>query len=133
MIWLEDLPGESTPDGAAKGQTIYVLYYADSLQNNGEVGIFADTYADGDPESDPSIVPPAGLLQPIRGFGKVWRENQAVRDRLGWAVAPEQGYDAAYQVDWRDPRNPVGSRCLRLLDGSVVWLGDLNNWGYLIP
>jgi hypothetical protein len=133
MIWLQGLPAESTHDGVAQGQTIYVLYYADSLQNYGEVGIFADTFVDGDPESDPSIVPPAGLQQPVRGFGKVWRNNSAVRSRLGWALESEQGYDAAYQVDWRDPINPVGSRYLRLINGSVVWLGDLNNWGYLIP
>jgi hypothetical protein len=52
---------------------------------------FDDTYSPaGDPESGPAV-PPAGLLQPVRGFGKVWREGTAarVRDRLGWATPPE--------------------------------------------
>lgn len=35
-----------------------------------------DNFVDGtDIESDPHIVPPAGRLQPTRGFGKVWRES----------------------------------------------------------
>ena len=38
--------------------------------------------------------PPAGLVEPVRGFGKVWRENPAVRQALGWATAPENGEQA---------------------------------------
>jgi hypothetical protein len=95
--------------------------------------VFEDTWTDAEPESDPAIVPPAGLLQPIRGFGKVWRNNAGVRDGLGWALSPEQGFNGAYQVDWRDPHNVVGSRYLRTIDGSVIWLGDWDNWGFVEP
>jgi hypothetical protein len=44
---------------------------------------------DGTPE--PSITAPSGLHVPVRGFGKVWREGTGakVRERLGWATAPE--------------------------------------------
>ena len=49
-----------------------------------------------DPESG-GLAPPAGLLEPIRGFGKVWRENQAVQDALGWATGIEQGNVATAQ------------------------------------
>ena len=45
----------------------------------------------------PSLTPPAGLLQPDRGFGKLWREVPEVRDMLGWAVTPEFGYTSAYE------------------------------------
>lgn len=61
---------------------------------------FEDAFVDGMPESDPSIVPPGGLYQPVRGFGLVWRTLRdysyggTVRDLLGWATAPEQGYTA---------------------------------------
>lgn len=48
-----------------------------------------DTYADGEPDSDPSLQPPAGLSQPIRGFGKAWRDNAFIRDALGWARGVE--------------------------------------------
>ncbi len=57
-----------------------------------------DTFQEGEPESDPNLVPPEGLLQPVRGFGKVWRDNAPVRDALGWATGVE--YPAESQ--WLD-------------------------------
>jgi hypothetical protein len=53
-----------------------------------------DRWHAGDPESDPTLVPPEGFYQPVRGFGLFWREANFVpagtaRDRLGWAVEPE--------------------------------------------
>jgi len=46
-------------------------------------------HTEGDPERG-GATPPAGLFAPIRGFGKLWRENAHVRNTLGWATAPEQ-------------------------------------------
>ena len=34
---------------------------------------------------------------PDRGFGKLWREQAALRDRLGWAVGPERRFDGTIQ------------------------------------
>jgi hypothetical protein len=51
---------------------------------------FEDTWKEGDPVSG-GLQPPEGFLEPTRGFGKVWREGAGVRDKLGWAKAPEQG------------------------------------------
>jgi hypothetical protein len=53
-----------------------------------------DAWRAGLPESDPSIIPPAGLFQPVRGFGIFWRNAYfspagAARDRLGWATDQE--------------------------------------------
>ena len=59
--------------------------------------VFDDTFSDGQAESDPQIVPPEGLYQPVRGFGKLWRENPEVRLKLGWAVAPEVGHTTRYR------------------------------------
>lgn len=56
-----------------------------------------DTWRDGDPSDDPAIVPPNGLYQPVRGFGKVWRERPGVREALGWATAEEAGFNAIIQ------------------------------------
>jgi hypothetical protein len=64
---------------------IYVLY------NTGTYTRFADTWIDGvDPISGGEVAP-SGLYEPIRGFGKVWRNDMTVRNGLGWATQPEAG------------------------------------------
>ena len=55
---------------------------------------YADTFSEGEPETDPALVAPEGLIQPKRGFGKVWRENGPVRAALGWAADIELPYPA---------------------------------------
>lgn len=68
---------------------IYVLYSDGRLQQ------FTDTFTAGiDPERG-GETPPSGLIEPVRGFGKVWRSNPDVRGGLGWGVAPEAGGSAA--------------------------------------
>jgi hypothetical protein len=64
-------------------KTIYVLFDDGTLQS------FPDNFVDG--TTEPNIQAPAGLYTPVRGFGKVWREGTGarVRERLGWATAPE--------------------------------------------
>ncbi|MCB9457224.1 MAG: hypothetical protein H6671_14665 [Anaerolineaceae bacterium] len=59
--------------------------------------VYEDTFNEGDAETDPTIIPPDGMFQPERGFGKLWRDTQAVRDALGWAVTPEFGYVSNYE------------------------------------
>lgn len=56
---------------------------------------FADTFQDGEPETDPAFEPPVNYQQPKRGFGKVWRENANVRDLLGWGLDYERPYTAS--------------------------------------
>ena len=50
--------------------------------------------------------PPDGRFEPVSGFGLVWRGEVAsvsdsadIRPRLGWAVAPEYGFDTVYQCE----------------------------------
>lgn len=63
--------------------------------------IYEDTFEEGMPESDPNFAPTEpGLLQPIRGFGKIWRENDELRAQLGWAIAEEVGYLANYEYHY---------------------------------
>jgi len=89
MIWLQEVR-----TGSTVYQRLILVFY-----NDGRYEKYADTFVEGvDPESDPTIVPPAGLYQPIRGFGKLWRTNTSVRDRLGWATAPEQGFYTQWQM-----------------------------------
>ncbi|HUP27406.1 MAG TPA: hypothetical protein VM409_03150, partial [Chloroflexia bacterium] len=49
-----------------------------------------DYYA-GEPQPPLNPPPPAGLTAPTLGFGKVWRDNPEVRQKLGWALAGERG------------------------------------------
>jgi hypothetical protein len=57
----------------------------------------ADTFRDGEPEDDPALQPPNGLLQPVRGFGKAWRSNAFIREALGWAVGSEAEVSSLWQ------------------------------------
>ncbi|MBM4423836.1 MAG: hypothetical protein FJ030_10640 [Chloroflexi bacterium] len=63
-----------------------------SPANYGAWFAFADSFQEGDLETDPTIVAPQNFQQPKRGFGKVWRENAEVRDGLGWALDFERPY-----------------------------------------
>lgn len=83
MIWV------------AEEDRIYVLF--DDEVFSPKWTAFADEWDVGEPIEDPSIVPPPGFYEPERGFGLVWREQPTIRDRLGWAVAPEVGFETAVQ------------------------------------
>ncbi len=85
MIWVSAL------------NVVYVIYN-DALTPRWQV--FRDDFQDGiTPEQDPQYVPPSpNLWQPRRGFGLVWRNNEWVRARLGWAIQDiETSYDMTMQ------------------------------------
>ena len=74
MFWREDV------------RHVYVL------QQDATWVAYEDTWSEGQPDRDPALVPPDGLYQPVRGFGKVWRERLGgPQARIGWATAPEHG------------------------------------------
>lgn len=56
-----------------------------------------DIWTDGIPETDPNLVPPDGLIQPIRGFGLAWRSNDILKNALGWAINGENQYPSYIQ------------------------------------
>lgn len=102
MIWRGDT------------NTIFVLYGDDSSWVT-----YPDTWVEG--EAVDTGEPPAGNFAPVRGFGKVWVE-QTLSERLGWAMANEQGYTATieeYQADGNFP-----SLGISLPGDSVVLLGE---------
>lgn len=79
MIWVQGAPN-----------IIYVLY------NTGTYQRFVDTWQSG--ETAPiGEMPPPGFFEPLRGFGKVWRDNPTVKNGLGWAVAVETGTSVTRQ------------------------------------
>jgi hypothetical protein len=79
MVWFEAT------------DSIYVFYKDARWQR------FDDAWSEDQAQSDPAFIPPAERFQPIRGFGKVWRENLNVRELLGWALGPELAFDSMIQ------------------------------------
>ncbi len=59
--------------------------------------VYDDNFVDGDIESDPEIPVPEGMQQPVRGFGKLWRENLEVRTAIGYALEDELGHTTRYE------------------------------------
>ncbi|MCL4870440.1 MAG: hypothetical protein KJ063_15860 [Anaerolineae bacterium] len=88
---------------------------------------YEDLWDPGDPEIDPTIIPPPGYYQPQRGFGLVWREQPGVRARLGWATEPEMGgYMTAVQ---RTSYPRYNDTYIRASDGHVWRLfTELSGW-----
>ncbi len=85
MIWVSAV-GNSGQSG------IYVFY------NNNTYQRFVDTWREGvDPDSS-GQAPPNGRFEPVRGFGKVWRESGGVRENLGWALQQEAAGSGAVQL-----------------------------------
>lgn len=113
MIWLE------------AHKAIYVLYPGGAWQR------FADTWTEAEPESDPALAPPDGHFQPVRGFGKVWREQLEVQEALGWATSPELGFTSQLQR----PVSAAGEQVtfVRTFNGQVYYLyeieADSGAWG----
>jgi hypothetical protein len=63
--------------------------------------VYEDTWEEGMPESVTDFAPTEpGLLQPVRGFGLLWRESPELRADLGWAIAEEVGYLANYEYHY---------------------------------
>jgi len=71
---------------------IYVLYNSGTWQG------YDDTWTSAEPEWDGFYVPPAGLYQPKRGFGKIWRGSLDMRNGLGWATTEERGFYGSVQA-----------------------------------
>jgi len=93
----------------------------------------ANTWFPGQPETDPSLTPPAGFFQPVRGFGALWRTgyvspSQVVRDRLGWATEPEFALSGAVQCDSAPKYNP----CYLTGPANVVYVLEPERSGWKV-
>ncbi len=77
--------------------TIYVFYDADE-QGNRYWESYGDSFDESSAPHSSTLTPPEGLEAPVRGFGKLWRSNEHVRNKLGWAVEGERGFTSTYQA-----------------------------------
>ncbi|MBS1250972.1 MAG: hypothetical protein MAG451_00001 [Anaerolineales bacterium] len=108
-------------------RTIYVLYDGDAPGASGRRSWdgFEDTWTPDQPESDPALQPPPDRQQPVRGFGKVWRTQPGVRERLGWALAPEEAYASPIQAFERGAVVGLGSSVyvlVRAAGAPAIWM-----------
>jgi len=80
------------------------------------------------------VAAPDGLYAPTSGFGLVWRGDvvglPGYRETLGWALAPEFGYETIWQCD---DALPSGGRswqtcALQGPEGEVIVLDPLYRW-----
>lgn len=113
MFWLED------------SNQILVLMNGNN-EFSGTYSVYQDTWAEGQPETDPTIQPPQGFVQPSRGFGQAWRNYPGVRDGLGWGTAESHGYTALVVRDGdRIIINGPDNRVYQLLEESIWLATDL--------
>lgn len=102
MIWRSDT------------REIYVLY------DEGGYETYPDTWQEGDPVVIAGT-PPPGFYAPVRGFGSLYASQPQVRERLGWATAPEAGYTMWLEtIPGGSGRYPGISTYFSLPDSSVV-------------
>lgn len=83
------------------------------------------------PDNRVGETPPPGLYEPVSGFGLLWRDEleglSGVRQRLGWALAPEFAYDTARQCvtptlyrGWRCYLQGPGGKVLEMYPDSTA-------------
>lgn len=124
MIWIK----ERFTDWVEQEGWIIVLYDDERFTTRWQV--YEDEWDEGEPDRDPTLVPPPDRYQPVRGFGLVWRQYSQVRSRLGWAIDEETAFRTTIQ---RTTRYKYNSVYLRALDGNVWHLEpELSDWEKII-
>lgn len=125
MLWFEP------------NRQIWVLVGDEVDPREGSWRCFDDSFLDGDPERDDSLDPETAITesefanaerqQPIRGFGKVWRDNEDLREALGYALMPETMHATSYEyipqgevVDDRYEQEPGEYRIESLMQYTLV-------------
>lgn len=109
MYWV------ASPSGDAGGM-IYVLYA------NGLWQEYPDTWVEGMTERA-GHSPPAGLVEPRRGFGNLWRQLGGPSASIGWALQDETGSDFGLLQAF--PNNAV---ILQFPEQSPIFMPDGKKW-----
>lgn len=112
MIWVQSQ------------DAIYVLY---NDNRSPRWQVFRDYYVDGMDEVAGEYLeaPSPGLWQPRRGFGLLWRGDQILRSRVGWAT---QEWELPYPVKVQTARDgaifisqPGDTAVFSLMPGGANW------------
>lgn len=113
MFWVGHTTQERCTDQHAftPGSGEVWVAILDSAGKSGQWLIFVDDWQDGtDPVDDPSLNPPEGMSQPVRGFGKIWRTKLSEQQRtsLGWATGDELPFATDYTYESASFKNTQG-------------------------
>ena len=104
---------------------VYVMYDGGKLEMY-PMAVYPESVRANPPDGDPNIHPPAGLRQPVRGFGLIWRDNPQVRDGVGWAIEEEARADWFYGFSAQDfVGGTIIHECrmgVRVLLNSGTWI-----------
>ncbi|MCE7981430.1 MAG: hypothetical protein DYG89_09580 [Caldilinea sp. CFX5] len=105
MLWVDHGPGQADDE-------FYVFFDESHLRSDRPrtyITLLApfQQKAGASPDNRTGETPPAGLFEPVSGFGMLWRDEfvtdpfyfRDLRARLGWALAPEAGYEFAKQCE----------------------------------
>lgn len=112
MLWREDT------------RTIYVL------KRDGTWKAYDDTWQEGRDIVKWGYVPPAGRVEPIRGFGKVWRSYLGgPSGQLGWATEPERGFYGVVQPFDRGLMLWSNRKVIFVLFNSGAWTQYSDTYG----
>lgn len=96
-----------------------------ALATSGQFWQVADSWSEGMPADDPAFSAPPGVLQPVRGFGLVWRSNAAIRDALGWGTQSEASAAGFWQDFERGALFSVGGTVYALFSAEGRHSGPL--------
>jgi hypothetical protein len=109
MVWRSDT------------RMIYILY------GDGSYEIFSDLWVAGE-EINVGETPPAPLVAPVRGFGKLWLTEPRVRQGLGWATINETAFSTVVETVVEDVwRVPIFGTYFRLPTNQVATMAG-NRW-----
>lgn len=95
---------------------IYIMYDDDALPR---WRVYRDYFEDGMTEMAPDMEePPASTLwQPRRGFGLLWRTDERIQERIGWAL---QEWEQPYSVQ------------VQTSDEGAIFVNDPDDWVFIL-
>jgi hypothetical protein len=116
----------------------HMVWRSDTLQihvlhADGSCETYEDSWHEGDPVEIPGS-PSPGLYAPVRGFGNLYASRPDLRERLGWATAPEEGYTMRVEtIPGGSGRYPATSVYFTLPNSDKVILYPFTSTWEIIP
>ena len=102
----------------------FMIYRSDTQQiyvltGDKRFKIYPDTWTASQPDLG-NLTPVAGKYRPGRGFGKLWNANPDVRQALGLALTPEQGFTGRVSGDANSTTIQADANYVLSKDGSWI-------------